>query len=62
MTGETLKIFERKRAPFGLAFCEKPTPIAITGGYNEQREMWEGLTSSANLTLTLTVGQDRDMD
>lgn len=62
MTKEALKIFERGRMPFILAFCEKPAPVAITGKYNEQREMWEGLTSSADLTLTLTIGQDRDMD
>lgn len=62
MTKEALKIFERGKMPFTLAFCEKPVPVAITGKYNERREMWEGLTSSADLTLTLTIGQDRDMD
>lgn len=62
MTKEALKIFEQGRMPFTLAFCEKPTPVTITGKYNEQKEIWEGLTSSANLTLTLTIGQDRDMD
>lgn len=61
---ETLQIFESGVTPFALAFCEKPTSFPVTGAYNEQKEMWIGLNSEsgANLTLTLTIGDDRDQD
>lgn len=61
---EILQIFESGTTPFALAFCEKPTPVPVTGAYDEQKEMWLGLNSEsgANLTLTLTLGDDRDQD
>lgn len=62
MTKESLGIFDRKNVPFALAFCEKPAVFTVTGNYDESRETWVGLTAAANLTLTLTVGYDRDMD
>jgi len=61
---EALGIFESGATPFALAFCEKPVAIPVAGAYNEQEEVWLGLNpeSGVNLTLTLTLGDDRDGD